>query len=393
MQNLEEERNNIICEINSVLENANNTFNSIGLTEGLTGLSLFNYYLYLDSQCEMLIDRVFCCLDFVLECLSSEKHLVNSTSMDIIEIGKYLYYLNCENIIDNKTLKSNLIEINPLLKKKAKDEIQKHDKCSVFDIITVGHFLLDSIEIINQKEILFSIVALIEKNGILSKNAIYWESDFRGGNKTIESGFFHGIAGIVFFLAVVYNKGFLKKKCLELIDKSIYYLNEFRSINEVNIYPIDLKTGSKIPYHNLAYGDIGIAYSLYKTGILIENNYYKEMGVEIFENAANFKDDDSIHIKDAELIYGSSGLFALYDDLHRDTSKAIFKEASTYWFEKTLKYNKNDSPWAGYKTYINGFDDNIQLSFAHGICGIGIALINHRMKGDNSKYLSFLNYK
>ena len=93
------------------------------------------------------------------------------------------------------------------------------------------------------------------------------------------------------------------------------------------------------------------------------------------------------------MIYGSSGLFALFDSLVQETGNYIFEKASAYWLEKTLNHGKNDTPWAGYDTYINGFDEDIQLSFSHGICGIGIALIAHEMGLDHRKYLSFFNYK
>ena len=70
----------------------------------------------------------------------------------------------------------------------------------------------------------------------------------------------------------------------------------------------------------------------------------------------------------------------------------LFKSARQYWMEKTINYNNNNTKFAGYETYRNGFDEDIQVSFAHGIAGIGIALINYKLNLKH-EYLKFFNYK
>lgn len=163
--------------------------------------------------------------------------------------------------------------------------------------------------------------------------------------------------------------------------------------NNINIFPIEVASGRRIYYSNLAYGDISIAYSIYRVGILIGSNIYKKKGINILKEISEFRDDNNAYIKDAEIVYGSSGLFAIYSDLYKETNIDQFNLAANYWLKKTISHNNINNIWAGYDTHINGFNDIIQLSFAHGVCGIAIVLLTHKMKQKHSKYLSFLNYK
>ena len=130
-----------------------------------------------------------------------------------------------------------------------------------------------------------------------------------------------------------------------------------------------------------------------RNNTLRNNSLIVDIYITVLENTLKFRDSENIFIKDAELIYGASGLFALYSDLASETNNNLFKSASQYWLDKISVHSDNDTPWAGYDTYKNGFDEYIQLSFSHGICGIGIALMSHEMGLDHRKYLTFFNYK
>ena len=394
MFDLSGRRDGIIKRINYALEKYSHLLNPVGLEEGIAGLSLFNYYLYLDTKDSLYLDKVATYLDHIFDYLSSGESIKNVNFLDLIELGKLLCFFNREGLVDNNTSKIYLSELTPIYKLFMEDMGKKQDLDSVSGLITIGHFYLESNRLIDHEKELQHIVRLIEKLSMPMGNSLYWKSVFRKERSdTIESGFFHGMAGIVFFLALVYNEGILKNSCLDMINRGICYLTKFQTQSGINLYPIDLKLQNKIAYHNLAYGDLGVAYSLYRSGIFLGCDAFKSYGISLFENASFFRDDDNYYIKDAELIYGASGLFALFEQLYKETLMDCFKNASDYWFEKVLFFCKGNNAWAGYETYINGFEERIQLSFSHGICGIGITLINQKIEKDCLKYLSFFNYK
>jgi len=147
-----------------------------------------------------------------------------------------------------------------------------------------------------------------------------------------------------------------------------------------------------LSYQSINYGDLGIGYAIYKAGVVFGHEGHLALGLEVLENASMFRDDTGRHIRDAEMIYGSTGLYAVFSILYEETKRPCFKQAYAYWLGRTLAYDGRRTPWAGFETYYNGFDNAIQVCFNHGISGIGIALINHQL-GLGHDYLRFFNYK
>ena len=118
----------------------------------------------------------------------------------------------------------------------------------------------------------------------------------------------------------------------------------------------------------------------------IENN-----GLLILQNASKLRDDGSEYIVDAELTYGSSGLMSYFDLLNRLYPCEAFESSSSYWLNRTQTFHNIENRWAGFETYMNGFRDDIQLSFFHGIAGISMSLMS-KNKNLEYKFLTFLNY-
>ena len=387
-------QNNIIVSIKDVIQNSSGTLKTIGLIEGISGISLFNYFLFLHNENDKYFENVSLYLEQAFELLSKGEDLQRFNMFDLVEVGKYLCFLNREGVIDNENVVTYLLELDLPIKNLLRQKIEEKDLDAIGGIVAIGHYLLEANHLIGYQIEIENIVEIINKLSIVKEDTIHWQFTFRDKeNPTIESGFFHGISGVLFFLALVFEKKILKNTCEKLIQGGVKFLQNHQNSSGINWFPYDLKTKKKLSYQSLVYGDVGIGYAIYRIGTILNNAQYTKMGICILENAAKFRDDSNIFIRDAELIYGSSGLFALFDSLVQETGNYIFEKASAYWLEKTLNHGKNDTPWAGSDTYINGFDEDIQLSFSHGICGIGIALIAHEMGLDHRKYLSFFNYK
>jgi len=392
---LEKTYQQIISSIEETLEMHADVLKTVGLEEGVLGLSLFNYYQYLSTNDQTYLQHVSSYLDQSFSCLSeggSNQNVI--THLHIIEIAKYLCFLHREQIVETATIKEYLEILNPYINAYLQKKTQEKDLDAISGIIAVGHYFLDASSLTDHHKILEEIVTIIETLSISSSNKTHWKFSFRDKkNLTIEPGFFHGIAGILFFLSLVYEKGIRKETCKNLIDQGIRFLQEHQKDCGVNLFPFELQSGKQLSYQSLVYGDVGIGYAIYRIGNILNRQEYVNYGTYILENTVSFRDPENTHIKDAELIYGASGLFALYSDLASETNNSYFKSASQYWLDKIITHSDNNTPWAGYDTYINGFDEDIQLSFSHGICGIGITLLSHKMKLAHRKYLTFFNYK
>jgi hypothetical protein len=391
---LEKTNTQLISSIEETLETYTDIIKTVGLEEGILGLSLFNYYQYLRTKDQTYLHRVSSYLEKSFSYLSTVGNEGSANLLNLIEVAKYLCFLHRENIIETATIKEYLNTLNPHINLFLQNKIQEKDLDAISGIIAIGHYYLDASHLTNHKTALADIVFIIDTLSISSKNTIYWKFSFRDNkNLTIEPGFFHGIAGVLFFLALVFEKGIEKNTCKRLIEQGIRFLQEHQKDHGINLFPFELQSGEQLFYQSLVYGDLGIGYAIYRIGNILKHQDYVDQGIYILENTSKFRDSENTYIKDAELIYGASGLFALFSDLASETSNSLFKSASHYWLDKISTHSVNDTPWAGYDTYINGFDEDIQLSFSHGICGIGIALISHEMGLDHRKYLTFFNYK
>ena len=391
--------NKIIEErINEIEESINNNNSSItlDLSDGFLGISLFYYYLFLLKKDEYYLKKSIEILESVFEKLNSR---CEYNSIDIIELSKYLFFLCSQKIIDIDEIKDSLKQLDIHLITIFNNKLEENDLDSINGLISLGYLFLDLSEIDSKYLIILSEILKKIDNLKQSKNngdEYFWFFNMRDKVKPIiELGFFHGTSGIINFLNCLYEKNIEFEKCKNIITKSISFLENYKKKDGINFYPHSINSSNEFKYQkyqNINYGDIGIGYTIYKSGLILQNNTFKKKGIEILENAANFRDSNGDYIKDAELIYGSSGLFAFFDKIQNEHSNRLFKVARQYWLEKTINYNNSKTKFAGYDTYINGFDEDIQVSFAHGIAGIGIALINYKLNL-NHEYLKFFNYR
>ena len=159
----------------------------------------------------------------------------------------------------------------------------------------------------------------------------------------------------------------------------------------IYLFPFDIEDSKKPQFSNINYGDIGIGYTLYHAGKLLENNEYSNRGIETISNFAKLRDDDAESIRDATLLYGSSGIYSVLNQFKGYTSNQILREATDYWLKRTGDFGNNKKAWAGYNTFYNGERNHLQLSFDQGIIGIGITLICSQLDLQ-PKYLKFMNY-
>ena len=382
-----------IDRIREALPKSESKIYGSGIQEGLLGLSLYYYYCHLYTQDQNDLDKCIYNLEKVISDFSN--HPSKYYIMDLVDLGKYLCFLDRQKLITTEEVQQLLLELTKGIDQLLNQKIIDNDLDMVGGIIALGHFYLDAYPIIQDFEKqLIKIVKHLENTTVENSNSLYWHFYFRDKNKpTIETGFLHGLSGVIYFLALVFQKGILEAVCKNLINKSISFLNTYKYRSGINLFPFDTRFPERIAYQSLVYGDIGIGYSMLSTGTILNDQHYKNIGLDILRNASTFKDHSNIHIKDAELIYGASGLFALFTELYKQEQDESFKEAASYWLHKTLSHGAHQNSWAGFDTYINGFDESIQLSFGHGIAGIAISLIVYQLDINHLDYLSFFNYK
>ena len=363
---------------------------NLGVSNGILGLSLFYYYYYLYTKEEWCLEKLMSYLSKTIEGIN-DQYKGSFIVLDMIQISKFLYFLKEENLIDddvNEYCEGFDVWIDKFLDLK----IGEKQIDSYGGVLRAGDYFLSRRKDINVDIQIDKIVSLIEQISIENKDSqeVYFDCKFRD-EKTIEVGKAHGISGVIYFLLRLYDTGFYKERCLKLLQPSLKYLTKKMKISNVNFFPFDLDNTRPITYSNLNYGDIGVGYTLFHAGRVLNNELYKNKGIETILNFAKVRDDDAKKVYDANLLYGSSGIYSIMSLFSEYTTHKTVKESCEYWFKRTVEFGRNDTKWAGYQSNYNPEYDELQVSFDQGIAGIGIVFICAEL-GLPHKYLNFMNY-
>lgn len=381
--------NNIIKDIEKTVAENEGVIRSVGLSNGLSGISIYYYYLSLYYKDEKYLSKSAVVLQTAIGFIN-DGQAENFKKSDIVDLGRTIHFFYEHGVIEESDVINFIENSSSLIEEYLQNLIQNNPKANYFEIIGIAHYYLDIFSFQKSNKLLYKIIEFLQVQAeIHNENELYWLSCFRNVDKlVVETGFYHGISGILRVLSRCIENDYKKDTCKILINKSCNYLVNHIKKNQVNWIPTTIRPSESLNYHNLAYGDIGIGFSLFKlqkTEFLNFHNY----GAQILENVAKFKDFENSIVRDAELMYGSAGIFSVFESIKNNSP--IFKQISYYWLKKTLKYYNPKDSWSGYNTYRNGDDITIKLSFFHGIAGIGTSLVCYQMD-INHDYLKLLNY-
>lgn len=377
----------IITKIEKVLK-VKKSFNGAGISNGVLGLSMFYYYQYLHTKEDFFLTETIRVLEESLEMLN-ENYTSISPQNDIIEIGHYVHYLYEKGVLDYE-VQSLLLEFDDLIEKILEERIATENLDSITGVFAPFNYLLKRS---NKNKKLKEVIKIIARKAIEQKNDAYWSFNLRATKEPIiELGLNHGVSGVVSVLLDSFKNAIEKDTSKRLAVLGLRFLETQMNKENTCWFPQEANTTNYPSYQNISYGDVGIGFTFYKAGKILKEKKWTSLGISILENAASFRDDSGKYIKDANLIYGASGLYSFFHFMNKECSKFKFHQAKEYWFNKILEKGSNNTVWAGYNTYYNGIYDFAQLGFSQGICGIGIALITRQIDSDN-KCLEYLNFK
>jgi lantibiotic modifying enzyme len=382
---------NIIVKVRNAIDQHYTKFESIGIN-GISGAAVFYYYYCLFAKDDTYSRFIAENLEKVVEKLNTG-YTSETLFREIIEFGHaYLFMADQSNngaeILD---------ELDTIITQFSEWKQGERDLDPVVGAIAAGNYFLKRLA---QKPVvsmqLETLIELIEdcSHAHPEDSSRYWHSSIRN-KQVVELGIMHGVAGITAFLTGCYKQGIQREKCEVLIRESLRFITRYKGTGEsAALFPNIITEEDileKYNYQNLCYGDVGIGYTFYYAGEVLKDVSLVEEGLNILTHAAAYRDDAGRYIRDANLLYGSSGLYTLFSYLHSRTALPVFKETADYWLEKTIGFSRFDTKWAGYQSFYNNETETVHISFLQGICGIGTTLIASR--GDVSfDYLTFANY-
>lgn len=224
----------------------------------------------------------------------------------------------------------------------------------------------------------------LKNNAIAQIDGITWKespivrnSPSQGINYNL--GLAHGVPGIMSIISLfhTYIKTQLKDDSRATILKISNWLLSlhFDFPNSSARFPFSFGD-NETPFPTSirwCYGDLGIAHSLYLSGINIGDKRLKHEGIELAKRCIG-RNSESQNIVDAHLCHGTAGIAHIYNRFYNSSHENLFKDAATFWFEETFrKFNpKFEFGFQAWKGEQYGWQDFPGL--LEGSAGIGLAL-------------------
>ncbi|GAA5087148.1 hypothetical protein GCM10023210_09830 [Chryseobacterium ginsengisoli] len=382
----------IISEIEKCIRQKDNVLTSIGLNNGILSASMFYYYHYLMTKESESLELVTHYIEKSLSVLTEDYKSFHFND-ELRELGLYILFLKQQGILDNDT-DSLLESVDEILEEILIQKTEKGDLDLTSGFPSVAkYFVLRNLE--DKKHLLYKTLDKVIELRKSNENGSFWMFDLRDTEEPyVELGLGHGVTGVVNFLLFLYKNNIYNEESLKLIHEGLSFIwacNENDSEN-INLFPFNAFEDIYIDYHNLAYGEIGIGYTFYNAGTILNQKDYCDKGLQILLNTTKFKDADNSTILEPGLIYGSAGLSALYKNIYTMTEHDAFLEAKEYWHQHLLQYKNNEnSSWAGFNAHYSKEYDSVHMALGQGIAGIGITLMSDMIK-PNHDYISFYNY-
>lgn len=219
----------------------------------------------------------------------------------------------------------------------------------------------------------------------------YYTSKIPNSNSAVNQtnfGMAHGIPSILFFLALVYERGLLKNILDEvLISASNSLLEEEIATGESCFsYDSNSQGSSRLAW---CYGDLGVALALIKVSDVLNNSAIRFEALRILEKSSlrrledsGIKSDLSLNRIEKGFCHGVAGISHMFNRLcarfHTFEALAV---ANSYWLDKLLESAEVNESYFSFEKGKGRSQWYHDTSLLSGSAGIGLVLMSHIDKG------------
>lgn len=380
----------LIKEIEVNLAENKAVFTSMGVLNGLAGVSLFYYYQNdMDKSMEVLHDA--------MKGLNDEYKGYDIVA-DIIDIANLVDFYASQGLLSREEAEGFISSNDTILEELLMESLDENNLNPIAGSLKYANYfvLREKRNPGSYQQLLSKVFEKVQElaREDAKSGGIYWVSTIpRGGKFLVELGIKHGIMGIVDFLVSLYQLKIEENQVYDLIKGAMIFIEAQKNPTGMPVFPFcadEVQKKSSFSF-GLVYGDLGIAYGILRVVNFCNMEEYRPLATNLIQEVAKFKDDEGVHVTDANLFYGVLGIASLFQKIKENSDIEGLEETIAYWASKTKEFKSETTAWAGFDTTFNKFDTNAQLSLSHGIAGIGIALMNFQDQS-NFDYMHFLGY-
>ncbi len=381
----EEELAHKLNEINYTIDLNINKISSVGLYNGMAGISLYRYYYAVYSRKNQDLDKATAalndCLNLTLTTINNKKFIYN----ELIELAWLFHHLHKKNLPNLTVLPLQQID-NALA-----DVMTEKIEAGNIGFLNggVGYLNYFYQQYISAKGgrrnyyitiIIKGLTALAAKADWLDDETLRWKNTFKNPDNNYDLGLPHGMMGIVgVFTKMVHHQPFYHY-VKPLLNAAVKYVLQWADDCAPSVFPARLSTIKKYPVPSRVgwcTGDLGITTILLKYAQTINDTALEERTLTILKKTAMRRTYDACHVVDATLCHGAFGNAQVFGFIYKLTGLMIFKDAQLYWLQAAFRMAVTPDGFAGYKQWTHATKNGVNnLGLLNGICGMGLVILD-----------------
>jgi len=379
-----------LFEIEKEILNNYTTVKSIGVLGGISGLSLFEFYLgkYLNDE-----DRLDKASEILLYGIDRLNEGYNDPSYcnGLAGLGWTIDHIDSNGFIDMNA-DSFLSELDDYLTESMNIYMTNGNYDFLHGGLGIAFYFLHRLTHTQVTElktkyinIIDAFLTSLESLASTEENSKYkWISilDRKTGSTGANFSLSHGVSSIHSFLGKTSQLSVFKERSKRILSRSINYLMTYRNKgHHQSRYPSWISPEGNIDNSITrvawCYGDLGVGLSLFNVGNNIGNEELITEGYETIIDTCNRRNSSESCVVDSGFCHGSFGNAHIYRKMFEKSSNSIFAETSSYWLSDGLKRGTYEGGYAGFKQYM-GYDRDFvgSLSLLEGIAGIGLVILD-----------------
>lgn len=378
-------------EIDTIVKTNYQQSKEIGALSGLAGLAIFEFYYSryknVPESADAAEEMVTIAFDQI-----NEGFNIPTFCAGIAGLGWALQFLAVQDFIEIDC-DEFLVDLDDFLIESMDIDVEQNFYDFLHGMLGIAFYYLyryqhtSSTELrARYRQVLSNTIQKLKDTAVVEKDSAKWESyliresQTRGYNLCLA----HGAASIVNFLSRLAGDENFTAEATDLLKKSVTYLLSLEnSMDEEKCTFPDweylngvLQQSGRLAW---CYGDIGIAWSVWKAGKALSDDQLTQKGLDVLISTAFRRDPEDTKVVDVGFCHGAAGLMHMYSHLYQQTSLDCFQEAADYWAVQTLEMAIHPNGYAGYMQKRGDTEEpwRAELSMLEGVAGIGLSIISY----------------
>lgn len=350
----------------------------IGLYDGLTGISLYMYLQYKQTKKLQYKNKLDSLIKQSLTLIENNKQ-ESIFSIGLAGWGWFITFLESQSYIEESedTLKS----IDELLMLDLMRFIRNGEYDLLNGALGIGLYFIKR----GNRKAIEIILTFFESH--LNNNVLTIKRKMHKTNEDVfDFGLAHGYAGIAYFFTKCIKEEYYARRSKRVLNATInFIMKNIDDQQKHNSYLPHIKWDNKLERQQTrlawCYGDLGAFYTLYNTGVLLNDQPLITLSVNALINSSTKRDNKECMIFDSGFCHGSSGATYLFYKMYHKTNKLEYRIASNVWLKATLLFaNANSMELDRYMFFNPNIDgtNKYENSYAllDGITGVGLVYLS-----------------